>query len=131
MNLTSTDIEEDYYNLLKGSSFEMAISGKIYKSGMRPIGSKKEDVVISFLAGLSNQIQTGVVIINTYIPDNTQGLKDTARCKTLEAEIKSWIASIINQKYKVKLEKTIQVFAEPDIHQHFISTRLNFKLLIQ
>jgi len=133
MNLTGTDIEQDIYDLLKGSSLESTISGTIYKSGMRPLNSSNEDAVITFLAGLSNQIQTGVVNLNIYIPNiivDGQSMKNTSRCKTIEAEIKNWLDSLVNIKYEIKLDKTIKVFEEPDIQQHFINTRLNFKLLI-
>jgi len=131
MNLTGTDIEQDFYNLLRGGSLDNVLSGSIYKSGMRPLGSTQEDVVISFLSGVSNQVQTGIVIINTYVPNQANGLKNTNRVKELETEINNWIALFNNQKYEIELDKTIQVFAEPDINQHFISTRLRFKLLIE
>lgn len=132
MNLTGTDIEQDFYNMLKGSSLESAISGNIYKSGMRPLNADKEDVVITFLSGLSDQVQKGIMIINAYVPDIAQsGLKNTSRIKSLEAEIKNWLYSFENNRYEISLNKTIQVFAEPEINQHFINTRLNFKLLIQ
>lgn len=131
MSLTGTDIEQVFYNFLKGGSLETAISGKIYKSGMRPIGSTNEDVVIVFLSGFSTQIQDGIVVINTYVADTKDGLKNTSRIKSLETVIKTWIDSFVDVNYKIELERTIKVFAEPDISQHFISTRISFKTLIQ
>ena len=132
MNLTGSEIEQDIYNLLKGSSIETIISGSVYKSGLRPINSNLEDAIVTFLAGISNQIQTGVVNLNIYVPDiilNGQNVKNTARIETIEAEIKTWFETLVNIKYEIKLDSTIKVFEEPDIQQHFINTRLNFKLL--
>jgi hypothetical protein len=134
MNLTSSEIEQDIYDLLKDSNLESAISGKIYKSGMRPFNSELEDIVVTFISGLSNQIQIGIVNVNTYIPDiilDGNSLKNTARIKVLETEIKTWLSGIVSSKYKLELDRTIQAFPEPDIKQHFINARLSFKLLIQ
>lgn len=134
MNLTSSDIEQDFYDLLKGSSIETAISGKIYKSGMRPFNSQLEDIVITFLAGISNQVQSGVVLINTYVPNiliEGNSIKDTARCKALEALIKEWISLFSSTDYIIELNRTIQVFEEAEIQQHFINTRISFKILTE
>ena len=90
--LSSTDIEQVVYDLLKGSGLESAISGKIYKSEMRPFNSTNEDVVITFLSGLISQVQAGIVVINTYVPDTLidgHGYKATTRCKELEVYIKT------------------------------------------
>ena len=132
MSLTSSDIEQDVYDLIQLSSLKTSISGKIYKSGMRPPNSKLEDVVITFLAGLGNQLQTGVVNVNTYVNNVVLDgihVKDTIRIKALETIIKSWISGIINQKYEFELDKTMQVYEVPEISQHFINTRLKFKLI--
>lgn len=132
MNLTSSEIEQDFYLMLKGSGLETDISGSIYKSGMRHLDSKNEDVVITFLAGISEQMQSGVIVINIYVPNITDAnLKDTERCLVLENEIKTWISQLSTLKYKISLNSTIQVFEEAEINQHFISTKLNFKLFIQ
>lgn len=134
MNLTSSEIEQDIYDLLNNSNLESAISGKIYKSGMRPFNSELEDIVVTFISGLSNQIQTGIVNVNSYVPDiilNGFPLKNTARIKVLETEIKAWLSGITSTKHKLELDRTIQVFPEPEIKQHFINARLSFKLLIQ
>ncbi len=134
MNLSSSDIEQDIYDMLKGSGLEAAISGSIYKSGMRPFNSSSQDVVITFLSGLSNQIQRGIVNVNVYVPNtliDDRYYKNTITCKLFETELKNWLETLESDKYLIKLDKTLQVFAEPKINQHFINARLNFKLLIQ
>lgn len=36
---------------------------------MRPANATTEDLIVKFLAGLDEQVQTGVVIFNLYVPD--------------------------------------------------------------
>ena len=134
MSLTSTDIEQAIFDLFLGTDIESEISGKIYKSGMRPFNSDQEDIVITFISGIGSQIQLGIVNVNIYVTDillNGIPIKNTARIKELETEIKAWLSSLTDTTYKIELDRTIQVFPEPEIKQHFINTRLSFKLLIQ
>ena len=133
MNLTSSDIEQGIFDLLQDTDLQALITGSIYKSGMRPFNSKSEDIVVTFLSGLSNQIQVGIVNINTYVPNiaiNGIDVKNTARCKEIETEIKNWLSELSDIDYKIELDRTIQVFEQAEINQHFINTRIKFKLLI-
>ena len=66
---TEIEVERDFYSFIKNGSLGNAIRGEVYRPDMRPSNAKTEDLIVKFLAGLDEQIQTGVVILNIYIPD--------------------------------------------------------------
>ena len=66
---TETQIERDFYSFVKNSDLGKAIRGKVYRPEMRPANATTEDLIVKFLAGLDEQVQTGVVIFNLYVPD--------------------------------------------------------------
>ena len=72
---TEQQIERDFYSFIKESSLGKAIKGSIYRPDMRPADAKTEDLVVKFYTGIDEQIQSGTVIIDIYIPDvkNTDG----------------------------------------------------------
>jgi len=111
------------------------INGKVYKFGMRPRDSKKEDAVVKFVTGFDSQIQSGTVVINIYIPDfdafqNGVLVRDIARCTEIEVAANKWIDSLTVEKtdYNFRLSQTIYTEEEPEINQHFVSIRLRFRL---
>ena len=57
-------IERDFYSFVKNSDLGKAIKGKVYRPEMRPANATTEDLIVKFLAGLDEQVQTGVVIFN-------------------------------------------------------------------
>ncbi|MDR1161269.1 MAG: hypothetical protein LBK45_02920 [Tannerellaceae bacterium] len=61
-------IKTDVYRVIKGSSLEAAVTGKLSKRG-RSGKSDKEDIVISILDNGSGQIQEAFVNVNIYVPD--------------------------------------------------------------
>ena len=61
---TGQQIENDIYSLLKNSELSAFVNGDLYKFGMRPYKSVKEDIVVKFVTALTDEIQTGVVAIN-------------------------------------------------------------------
>jgi hypothetical protein len=131
---TGQEIEDDVYSLIKNSANKPAVSGDVYKFGLRPRDSKQEDIVVKFITGLSNQIQTGRVLIQVYIPDiqtNKSGVlvKNITRCKEMEEAIMNWFNSLKGLDYYFKLASTIQTFPDEEINQHFVSVRLDFKFL--
>ena len=90
MAKTSKQIQGDIYNLLKGSALCSMISGDVYRSGYRPRDSRLEDAVVIFTTGLPDQIQTGVVTVNIYVPDidpyqNGVLVEDGERTETIAA----------------------------------------------
>lgn len=132
MAKTGHQIEGDVFRLLKASPLCAMISGKVYRQGTRPRDSKKEDVVVIFTGGLTEQIQSGVVTINIYVPDKTPNkngvyLEDGARAEVLETAAQAWVESLASHPYyDFSLQKTIYTDDEPEIHQHFIVIKLKF-----
>lgn len=134
---TASEIETDIYNLLKNTAISTAVSGKVYRDGYRPKDSNLEDAIVIFTSGLSDQIETGVITVLIYVPDvdvyqNGTKLKNGARILVLEQAAKTWVnslnASVSN--YLFELNQTIMSLPDPEIHQHFISIRLNYKFFV-
>ncbi|TXD47339.1 hypothetical protein [Polaribacter sp. IC073] len=133
MKKTGGQIEYEIYNLWKDLINE-EINGTFYLRGTRPINSDKEDAIISFMTGLDDQMQTGALNINIYVPDidigNSNSVKNIARCNELEAFMlqltENWT---VKSEYKFTLGQTINTFEEDDIHQHFVNVKLKYKRL--
>ncbi|MDR0659095.1 MAG: hypothetical protein LBG18_09250, partial [Mediterranea sp.] len=117
-----------------------AVNGQIYRAtpqdSYRPRDSKAEDILVIFTTGDAEQIQTGIITINIYVPDienpdNGVLVEDGRRCEELEIAAASWVKSLTADKsdYKFKLQQTIYTEAEPEINQHFVVIKLNFKSL--
>lgn len=80
------DIKTDIFHYIKGSDLEQAVTGVLRKTGKRPKGSKKEDIIISVLANQNGQVQTATVNVNIYVAANIvdgQAEEDTTRESTL------------------------------------------------
>lgn len=132
MKKTAGQIEQDMFDMIKSSSICALISGGVYKEGMRPHDSKVEDIVVTFLTGIDGQIQSGVVVVNCYVPDMSNGgtlkVKNIPRCTEIESELSLMAQSItIFNEYKIKQDKIIQTFSETEIQQHFVNLRLKFE----
>ena len=130
---TGTQIQGDIYRLLKESTLEGMLTGGIYRSGYRPRSSRLEDAVVIFTAGQPDQLQTGVVTVNVYVPDidpykNGVLVMDGARVETLEKALQEWVESLTCSvsNYKLQLKQTICTEADEDINQHFIVVKLKY-----
>ena len=101
--LTSKRVQGDIYRLLKRSSLASSLSGKVYRSGMRPRDSRQEDAVVIFTSGLSEQVQSGVVTVNIFVPD-VEGVgtgvleEDGKRCEEIEAAAAAWVKTLTADK---------------------------------
>lgn len=134
MAKTGKQIQGDIRRLLRDSTLYTQISGEVYRNGYRPRDSRKEDVVVTFTAGLPGQIQTGVVTVNIFVPDidpddNGTWVEDGRRTEQLEILAQEWADSLTAEVscYKFSLQQTIYTEAEPDIHQHFIVVKLKYE----
>lgn len=64
------DIKDDIYRHLHCCSLTTSVSGQLSKRGVRPTASDKEDIIISVLSSdTSDEIQTAIVVVNVYVPD--------------------------------------------------------------
>lgn len=135
MNKTAKQVQGDIYAMLCVSPLADNISGNVYRAGMRPRDSKSEDAVVTFTAGVSTQIQTGIVTVNIYVPDidteqNGVLVENSARCEELEIAAQQWVDSLTADKsnYRFKLSQTITTDADEEIAQHFVVIKLEFQL---
>jgi hypothetical protein len=133
---TGKQVQSDVISLLKGSALASLINGQIYRNGMRPRDSQSEDAIVTFTAGLSDQIQTGVVTINIFVPDidpysNGVRVEDGQRLEEIEIAAAEWVSSLTTaaSDYKFSLQSAIQTQEEPDLNQHFVVIRLKYELL--
>lgn len=79
------EIKDAIYAVIKGSSLEKAVTGKLKKT-KRPTSSDKEDIVISILDNGSGQMQKAFVNVNIYVPDyirDGQAEENTIRLREL------------------------------------------------
>lgn len=134
MAKTGKQIQGDIYRLLRDSTLYTQISGEVYRYGLRPRDSQKEDATVRFTTGIPDQIQTGVVTINIFIPDidpddNGTWVEDGQRAEEIEKLAQAWVDSLTAEVscYRFKLQQTIDTFDEPDIHQHFVAVKLKFE----
>jgi hypothetical protein len=135
---TGQGVEDVVYSFLKYSDFTGSINGQVYKYGMRPKDSTKEDAVVKFVTGSDTQdFQTGVVVVNVYVPDIVpykDGIprKNIKRCGEIETELNKWAESLkvtpIN--YRITKSQTVYTEEEAEIKQHFVTVRLKYKLFI-
>ena len=133
---TSLEVQDDVFKLLRGSELADEISGNVLLYGTRSRDSKNEDIVVKFVAGLPNQIETGVVAILIYVPDldfdgEGQYVPDLSRLTTLERKADEWVRKIekTQSTYFWRLADTIQIYQEEDINQHFITVRIRYRAL--
>jgi hypothetical protein len=134
MAKTGKQIQGDIYRFLRASSLKDEISGDIYRNGYRPRDSKLEDIIVTFTTGLPDEIQTGVVTVNIYVPDidpNSNGLwiENGSRTEKLERMAQDWVNSLTAavSNYKFKLQQTIYTEEEPEIDQHFVVIKLGYE----
>ena len=66
MAKTSKQVQGDIYRLLRDSVLYTQITGEVYREGLRPRDSRKEDAVVIFTTGVPDEIETGVVTVNIY-----------------------------------------------------------------
>ena len=134
MAKTGKQIQGDIYRLLRDSDLAGLISGGVYRNGYRPRDSRLEDAVVTFTGGFANEIQTGVVTVNIYVPDkdfldNGVPVEDGQRTEELEIAAKQWVESLTADRscYRFKLRQTIYTEEEPSIHQHFVVVKLGYR----
>lgn len=135
MTKTGKQVQTDIRRMLLGSALAEAVSGSVYRNGYRPRDSKLEDAVVTFTAGLPDQIQTGVVTVNIFVPDidpddNGTWVEDGRRSEELEKLAQEWADRLTTKAaggYKFRLQQTIYTEAAEDIRQHFVVVKLAYE----
>lgn len=134
MAKTGKQVQGDIYQLLKDSTLYTMISGDVYRRGYRPRDSRLEDAVVIFTAGLPDQIQTGVVTVNIFVPDidpydNGVLVEDGERTAEVERLAQAWVDSLTAEIscYRFRLMQTIYTEEEAEINQHFVVVKLAYE----
>ena len=135
MKKSGDDVLNDLFPIIRDSGLMSIVNGKLYKGGtMRPMSSPKEDVIMTFKAGLDGQIQDGAVVINIYVPDIDIGAGGKTKDSTRTAEISQACYEIFEKKsfgkYLFWYGNMVNTFREEHIKQHFVSIDLRFKHII-
>lgn len=128
---TEQQIERDFYSFIKDSPLGKAVKGGVYRSDMRPDNAHTEDLVVKFLAGLDEQVQSGVVIVNVYVPDvhyqkTARKVSDKARIGELQALIQSFVNDNANTEYRMQTDVSPTTMAVEDVEQHVVYARIRF-----
>lgn len=128
---TEIEVERDFYSFIKNGSLGNTIKGSVYRHDMRPANAKTEDLIVKFLAGLDEQIQTGVVILNIYVPDakNTDGrmVRDAARIGVLQAAIRDFVDKNDETEYWMETDGTPTSMKNEEIGQWCVTARIHFR----
>lgn len=135
MAKTGKQVQGDIYRMLRESDLSSVLTGEVYRGGLRPRDSDKEDAVVIFTTGLPTQIEEGIVTVNIFVPDidpydNGVLVENGARTEEIEALAAEWVESLTTEKscYKFDLQQTIYTEEEAEIHQHFVVVKLHYRL---
>ena len=131
---TEMQIERDFYSFVKNSDLGKAIKGKVYRPEMRPANATTEDLIVKFLAGLDEQVQTGVVIF-FYVPDiphaDGRMVPDKNRIGKLEELLLSFVETAGGTEYWLETDTTPTTMRNEEIEQHFIYARIKFNRITE
>lgn len=134
MSRTASQVQGDIYDFLHGSDLAKELSGEIYRRGYRPRDSRLEDAEVIFTTGLPGEIETGVVTINIYCADidpynNGVLVENGQRISEIEKAADSWVKTLVASRsnYLFSLREAIHSTPDPDINQHFVVIKLNYR----
>ncbi len=137
-NRTGQEVEDAVFGLLKDSSISGKITGDVMLHGIRPRESQVEDAVVKFVAGLPEQIETGIVVVNIFVPDidaygNGQFVPDKGRLTELEQYAAEWVEELKKKQtvsgFQFALADTIHSTEFLEKQEHFVVIRLKYKAL--
>ena len=119
------------WGVLKNSSLADQITGQVYK-GLRPIGSTKEDVVVSAIATINIDLQQTVLNVNIHVPDikvaanGAEGLMpDNARLEELADIAKLVLTDTYGNDWNFTIQQQVLI-QDTDDSNHYINFRIGF-----
>lgn len=135
MTRTSKQIQSDIIALLEGSELADIVTGRVLrKNEYRDRDSKAEDIVVIVTASDAEQIQSGLVTINIFIPkvdsfSNGVLVEDGERAAEIELAAQRWVNGLTagRSDYLFSLADAISTDEAPDINQNFVYIHLNFR----
>lgn len=136
MYKTTQDIEDDFYKALLQTELIKSVEGKLYKKGMRPVDSKKEDVTLIVTTLDSAQYQTGVVTLLIYVNGTdlyqSQTVPDKKRIKTLSraaVDVLDELKPIMKDYDGLSFFQAVTNDYDVETEQYFISAKIMFRYL--
>jgi hypothetical protein len=135
---TEYEFEQDFYNIVKDCEVAKHVSGKVYKSGLRPPDSDKEDIVVKITTVDSNQLQKGVVTIVIFVPDidglgGGRSVPNRNRIGQIQKFCRNFrdeVAQKLKGSYAgLKYETAIKTFSSAELAQSYVSIKLEFNYL--
>lgn len=136
MYKTTQDIEDDFYKALLQTELIKSVEGKLYKKGMRPIDSKKEDVTLIVTTLDSAQYQTGIVTLLIYVNGTdlyqSQTVPDKKRIKTLSraaVDVLDELKPIMKDYDGLSFFQAVTNDYDVETEQYFISAKIMFRYL--
>lgn len=135
---TAKEIQEDVINLLKGSTLREQVTGGVYPGGLRPRDSRLEDIEVIFTLGNPGQVESGVVTINVFCPDISEGygskpkerVENARRTREIERLLAEWVETLTPATtggYLFTPASTILTLPEEETDQHFTSVKLKYR----
>ena len=126
---TAEEVEGDIYTAVS-KYLKGRINGETYRRGARPTNrGSKEDAVVSFLSGLDGQVQTGVVVVNVYVPNERRGdsysVKNVARSTAVSRTLLNMLKEMRISGYDLRTERTVQT--EEDNGATRVTLRIKYK----
>ena len=118
----------------------LSIRGRLYYRELRPICSDptkyEEDAIVAFLTGTSGDIQEGTCLVNVYVKDvqaakSGMWYKNKARCSEIAEALELFpdFATKNDSDIYFKQSEMIATLEDAEIHQHFVSLKMKFKVL--
>lgn len=132
MKKTAKQIERDVFMDAKGV-LSGRIKGAVYRKGMRPKDSRKEDAIVYFLSGAGSQFQEGEVGVNVYVPyaiisSKSNPVPDIGRIDEIEAlmyELEKALDRI--PEYNYSMRAIPDDINDDDIQQSVVTAIIKFK----
>lgn len=130
---TGEEIESDIYTYFK-NALAGQVSGYVYRKDARPTSRGNfEDVVVSFLTGLGEQIQTGVVVVNCYVPYLINGddyrVKDVRRTTEVARMLLDVVKNHKTSDYSLWTERTIETVEEENVSKVILRIKYKYNTL--
>lgn len=134
--MTGGEITKVLYQCVK--AIDLPVTGEVYYKGMRPLQNGddpgKEDIVVAVLTGTAGQIQKGSCVVNVYVPDTQVASGAFLWNKRRTDEIERWLAALPRELTRrsgilFKPSGMIATLAEEKVKEHFVSLKMDFKLL--
>ena len=134
--MTAGEIAKVLYECVR--AMDLPVTGEVYYKGMRPLQNGddpgQEDIVVAVLTGTAKQIQKGSCVVNVYVPDTQVASGALLWSKRRTDEIERWMEKVPRELTRMsgilfKVSGMIATLAEEKVREHFVSLKMDFKLL--